>query len=216
MNKNSTDDELLEKIGELYFRSNGIELKCRSSQFIKLIWFFTDCKFAFFNPISIFLNIVFVSAFIYFYRQNVFYNVISLVIAIFLLVFEAGIFVPAYFRKTSAELIKLHYRLIGMNLIRILKPSLHNFLCNGDGTVKDFAAEVIVVMFSNYLGNVICSTFGITIEIIQLIILYLTNQGLKDFCSIIPTPIANAELEWKLQMLKDEMRTIEKSTQQYK
>lgn len=203
--------ELLEKIGELYFRSNGVELKYRSPRFIKLIGFFDGLISAFFNPISIIVNVLSVAIFFIFINKTLFAVILFLIIFAFVLILEGGIFVPAYCRKTSADIVKRHCRLVASHLINILQVRLHDLLCNRDGTVKDFVPEIIAPVFCNKLGTLICSQFGITSEIIQLIILFLANRELKNFCSIIPSSMGDDEFKAKLQMLKEEMKMIEKN-----
>ncbi|MBR2509407.1 MAG: hypothetical protein IKB71_06635 [Lentisphaeria bacterium] len=210
--QNKNNKELLEKIGELYFKNNNINLSYRhSDKYIKFTWLINDLKDAYLNIISIIINII-LGFIIFFWIPKTFLFIILFAFLIFLiLALEFSIFVPAYSRKTPLETIKLHYRLIALKLIAILKFHLHHLLCNADGSVKKFTLNVSAVFFCNQLGSKIGSYFGIDPEIVQLIILYFTNNELDNFCSIIPTEIDDIKLRSQLLNLKEEMLKIAKN-----
>lgn len=209
MKENNKDNRLLlEKIGELYFQANNITLICHNSdRIVKAKWFLFDLGIILLNPISIILNTTVIILFMLIPKTHG--TILAFIGMLGLLLFLEYMFiVPVYNRKTKIQEIKYYYRLIAKKLIDILQPYLHKLLCNKDGTVKDIASTTANIV-SECLGALSNSSYGITPDIIKHIILYLTNQGLKTFCSIVPPKIEEVVVSTQLLNLQEQMKNIE-------
>lgn len=204
MNRKS-EAELLIKIGELYFNNNNLILKHKSSTFFTLTCFISDILTTTFNPIVLLINILIVFFIFLFHSTLQSYFIIIIISIFFIFTLEMGICIPAYCRRSPLQRIQLYYQIVAAQLVAFISPFLYRFICNNDGTVKDFTNSVAIAFITTKIGTILATSFHVDETLLQLIITYLTSKGLSKYCS---TPLAEPSLnivEYQMNDLKKQM-----------
>ncbi|MDD3154596.1 MAG: hypothetical protein PHS41_06990 [Victivallaceae bacterium] len=175
------ENELLVEIGKLYFKKNKLTIKHRSQ--LVLSCFISDTLIGIFNPFALLINIFICILLFLFYSIIQPYFIIIIVAIFFILYLETGFFVPVYCRRSPLQLIRMYYQTTATRLISIITPLLYRFLCNEDGSVKEFSNSVAATFIGTKIGTMLATSFYVDETLLQLIMTYLASKGLTKYCS---------------------------------